>query len=457
MIRTLAAALLLATLSARADSRVETRDLDGGRLIAVAVEGKLLDVAQGLLLLVAPPEQGPPQLYHLDSGSTELRLLSTSLPREIDTVAVFDLDGDGRRDVVLGEPGKLYRAGTVGERIEVTAPVVVLEAEVDLRELAAGGFLASPLTVPQIGRLTTFAPDDDGRLAAALERELPRRARRRPTGLVLSTPRVRLVERPGQEPLFVVGPEALGTRRLRTLLLGPGEERVEAWSWLPDAEEVVDSWYADLNGVPALLVATVSARQIGLFEQKKLRVFPLRGGDRSRTGRGASLKVETASHRWQRLDPTAVDVTGDGLLDLVVVQPEGLGGKKLIVEAYPGRADARFHSIPLRTVVPARQAVWSFGVDVTGDGAADLVARSGVDLRVFAGILASGKKQVLEKRPRWEVELGSPDAAQATEGEPELVIRGRPEVRDIDGDGRAEVLVRGRRSGWSVLWVLDPG
>lgn len=59
---------------------------------------------------------------------------------------------------------------------------------------------------------------------------------------------------------------------------------------------------------------------------------------------------------------------------------------------------------------------------------------------------------MLEKRPRWELELEAPSGT----ADGEQVIRGRPEARDVDGDGRAEVLVRGRRGGWSVLWELDP-
>jgi hypothetical protein len=454
------AAWLLLVLPVAADSSVEVVELDGGRQITVAVEGKLLAVAEGPLLLVAPPGKADagPELFSLDLDSPdELRWLAGSLPRDVDTVAVFDLDGDGRRDIVLGEPGRLYRVGTLDKGVEVTAPELVLEADLDLAMLIAGDFLRPHgLVVPQVGILTSFGPDDSGQLVVTDEQELPVRAARESTGLVVSTPTVTFVRRPEEELLVAVGPEALGPHRLRSLLLGDGDP-IEAWSWLPEAEQVVDSWYVIANGRPALIVATISAQSVGLFEKKKLRVFPLKSGDRSRTGGTASFKAETISHHWQRVDPTLVDVTGDGLDDLVVVQPEGLSGKKLLVEAYPGRVNARFHPIPLRSVVPARQAVWHFGVDVTGDGVPDLVARSETTLQVFAGLADAKKKRVVSKKPHWQVELSAPASTQSADEDSELRARGRPEVRDVDGDGRPEILVRGWRKGWSVLWVVDSG
>jgi hypothetical protein len=56
--------------------------------------------------------------------------------------------------------------------------------------------------------------------------------------------------------VFATEPEALGVRRLRTLLLDPdgptAAQVVESWSLFPEPERVVDTGFSILDGAPVL-------------------------------------------------------------------------------------------------------------------------------------------------------------------------------------------------------------
>lgn len=224
---------------------------------------------------------------------------------------------------------------------------------------------------------------------------------------------------------------------------------LEAWSWLPAPERVVGSRYAAVGDRAVLIVTTVGSERLGVFAKQRLRVFSLRAGDRSRAGLGPALKAETVSYNWHRVVPEIADADGDGRPDLVVVQPDGLAGKKLVVEAFPGRGGAQFHLLPLRSVVAAGlPEAWRYGADVDGDGVADLVTYSHPEVRIFRGV--TGSKKVLDKKPHRLIRL------EASPVDPEKPNELRAlEVRDVDGDGRAEILVRRAGDGEGVLWVVD--
>jgi hypothetical protein len=139
-----------------------------------------------------------------------------------------------------------------------------------------------------------------GPTAPALSFDLPRRASRTSRGLVLESPSVRPVPGTGDSggpPCFATEPETHGPRRLRVVLLCPGDEPgtepVETWALLPGDETVTESHFGTLDGEPVLVVLT--REELGLFVKQQLRVFPLRGSQ-SRMARWQVF--ETWTYAW---------------------------------------------------------------------------------------------------------------------------------------------------------------
>ncbi len=464
------------------EAGVTVRETDGARLLEAILPGEIFsrtearraDGTGGLLLLVGGDGEGASWralVFLTLDGEGSIETIASDLPAALDAVAAVDLDGDGHREVLLGEEGKIYSLGPLTDP-GVREPVLILDRpHLDLDRIRAGGYLDSAeprLTVPEIGRLTVFAWRS-GRLEPEAEYALPIRARRQRTGLRLSTPPMAALRRGGSgAPLYAVGPEAYGKRRLRTLLIDPAgegseeEKAIEAYSWLPAPENVGDSRYVLLDGRPVLIVTTTSAEKLGIFEKKKLRLFPLRL-DRTRAGGKASFKTVTNSHHWQTADVVLADATGDGRDDLVIVGPAGLGQEKLMVTAHAGKGGGRFLPTPRKSVVEAEEARWHYGSDVDRDGVPDLVARANDRLLVFPGMLDRKQKRVLESEWRWSIGLpevgpgsdrqvvsigagsdGVSTSVEEQEEEEGLSYLGRPVVRDLDGDGREEIIVYGK-------------
>jgi len=438
------------------EARVTVRELERARLFEAVLPGELFshtearraDGTGGLLLLAGG--NGEPLSWRAlvfltlgDEGSLEV--IASNLPAALDAVATVDLDGDGHGEVLLGEAGKIYSLGPLAAGMGGRKPILILEApHLDLGR--SRGYLDPDkprMTVPEIGRLTVFAWRA-GRMEPEAEYEL------------------------------------YGSRRLLTLLINPAgegtadDQLIEAYSWLPAPENVRDRRYLLLDGRPALVVTTTSAEKLGIFEKKKLRVFPLRA-DRTRVGGPASLKIVTNSHHWQDADVVLADATGDGRDDLVIVGPAGLGEEKLMVEAYAGKGGGRFLVTPRKSVVEAESARWRYGSDVDRDAVPDLVARAGERLLIFSGLIDRKEKRLLVNEPRWSIRLPheSPDSGEQEkvvsigvgsdgvstsveerELDQEISYRGRPEIRDLDGDGREEIIVRGTYPGGAGFLVI---
>lgn len=427
--------------------------------------GHLLDTAtprvsgsrRRLVALTTPDDpkalrapEGPRSLYRIDPGQAGApRRLLDGLPAKSNALDVADLDGDGADEILLGEPGKLW---TLGSADAPAAPRLLLEASgFDLRRSAAsrGRFQAVDL-----GRLRTWTLDG-GRLVPGPEQALPVRATRERQSLRLSSLPVAPV---GDLPLQAVGPEENGKIRLRTLLLGADGQRTEAWSQLPGREKVDGARYIALDGRPALIVFTSDADKIGIFAEQRFRLFLL-SADRTRSGQPPSLAFETATNRWFPVEPVVLDLDRDGRQDLVVLQPEGLGGGDFVVDAFfaqgsPG--EGRFER-PRRLKLNNLEArFWRYGDDVTGDGAADLITLSETGLRVFAGT-ADPRRDLLDRRPRQTLDLGGGKetvtvamGAGSEGAEMETTLSnplGKPRLADLDGDGGMEILLASRNAG----------
>jgi len=211
----------------------------------------------------------------------------------------------------------------------------------------------------------------------------------------------------------------------------------------------------------------LNADKIGIFEKKKLRVFPLRT-DRTRVGTPPSLEIQTVTRNWYDIGIALADCDLDGLEDLVVLQPDGLGAKKLAVELYRGKGNGGFFATPKRSVIVARNARWAFGSDLGGDRAPDLVAiDSDQNLSVYSSLPGS-KKKVLGKDPTWSLSLdsggdgsvsvhisiGDDDDAESDRHN-DLGRSHQPVVVDLHDDGNPEILLRTDNGVQSILRIVE--
>ncbi len=245
-----------------------------GHLLAVAwpqgPEGR-----RHLIALVTPDDpkaedtpQGARSLYRIDPDRAGApRKLLDGLPEEIDALAALDLDGDGREEILLGQPGKIYSAGSPDA---ATAPRLLLEADgLTLR------WAGSPpvFQATEVGRLRTWTLTG-GQMMPGPALDLPVHAAREAQALRLSSlPATPIALPGGGAPLQVVGPEDSGKLRLRTLLFDATGKRSDAWALLPGKEKVDSFRYLALDGKPALLVTTSDAETIGVFAKQRLRLF----------------------------------------------------------------------------------------------------------------------------------------------------------------------------------------
>ena len=418
-----------------------------GQLLAKALP-RGADGRRRIVVLTTPDDpkavlapKGPRSLYLIDPERAGApRRLLDGLSAEANSLAAVDVDGDGADEILLGEPGKLF---TLGGPEAVAAPRLLLEASgVDLR----GWSPERPqiFQAAEMGRLRTWTLEG-GRMVPGPEASLPVRASREQKALRLSSLPVTPVP-----PVQAVGPEDNGKVRLRTVLLGPDGARTDTWAQLPGRENVDGFRYVALDGRPVLIVTTSDAEKLGIFAKQRFRLFPL-AADRSRSGTPPSLAFETETHRWFPIDPVLVDLDRDGKQDLVVLQPEGLGGGDLVIDTFFGQGNGRFEK-PRRLKLSNLDArSWSFGRDFTGDGIGDLVAiGSKTGLNIFAGT-ADPRRGLLDRRPRQVVDLAglgeSVSVSVGIGGEGMDVETSRSNtisglsVEDLDGDGRSEVLL----------------
>ena len=434
----------------------------GQKVVEAVLPGRLLDTTWPnlpLYLLVAKDSENDDAnsrtLLEFDpSGDGRLEVLASGLPKTIRSVHTLAGHG-GREKILLGEPGAIYRLNMGASTLEPLFKAKHLDLGYSKHFLAG-----DELLIPRVGQVESWAWND-GRLEHRHSLELPVRVDRQRGGLRVFTPPLSLLKSQGTQNL-VLGPVPQGRQRLHSEILSFGAEGEgsESWSLLPSPEAVEDRWYVSIDGKPALVVTTTSTEKIGVFEKKKLRVFPL-SSDRTRSGRAPRLALDTTTRRWFSPSVEVLDWDDDGRDDLVLITPDGFGGKKLILSVYFGKGSRTFSNRPRKTVIVAPQADWHFGSDLDGDRRPDLVTADENGLRIFSGASAENKKLVVEKTPRrtWTLEqLAASDAIRKTladfKEEDDELYPSDPTTIDSDGDGRHEILVRTQVPGATILWWI---
>jgi hypothetical protein len=428
-----------------------------------------------LWLLVAqslPAAEAPRSLWRLDlSPQPSLKRQARDLPKDLDQVLGLETTDGAPSPLMLLGGGKLFTLEADGSLRQRLEDPILDGARLRARVGPSAG--PSPFLVRQAVGQLHLLNFRDGQLQRATTAALPVSARRHRSYLEVASPATTGLRRPGTNPLYATGPEAHGSRRLRSVLFDPSavtaeEATWESWSQLPGNEEVAESWYGLLDGRPVLIVTTFSADKLGVFEKHRLRVWRL-SPDRTRAGRRPILQEITESRRWNSVEPVIADVNGDGRDDLVLFQTEGMDDDKLSAEAFLGQAGGQFQLTSRRTALATEASSWIFGNDVDGDGAPDLVALEKDQLLLFPGTGKESKKRWIEKQPALRIPL--PREAPAAQvvtltvspeaGKTDLEAQRKIDSRhlhwdDLDGDGVAEVwILETVASGQSLLRILE--
>ncbi len=321
--------------------------------------------------------------------------------------------------------------------------------------LASGGRLWLP--VERFGSLEVLTPDGAGGAATVASYALPRRAERTRWGLRLSSPPVLPVtgsaDAAGGAPCFATEPEAIGPRRLRVRRLCPSSAEagqsganaplagapVESFALLPGTETVTAARFARLDGETVL--AALTREKLGLFVKQRLRLFRLEA-TRNRMGTGPVLAADTDCPIWHPLELSFPDADGDGRRDLALVCDKGLIHEQLQIALYRGLGGARFEPRPRVVEIGGAYDMWSYDGDLDGDGRLDLLARS--EQAIFelrSG--GAGRRRPVAADPAWRFTLPPALLVDPLHLDPKRYHE-PPRILglwDLDGDGRAEVVI----------------
>lgn len=368
------------------------------------------------------------ELRRVRLGAGEQQILGTL---ETDQRPKLELliDADDQRLAVLAD-GALHVVG--GDHAQLPPAVLSTDPGVELVVHDRSPWAA----VADIGEVVLFdlGPVFEGGEPRELSRATtPVEADPRRSALELSSPPLSAVVRPGRGPAFAVGPQVLGNLRLRTQFVdetsqpgplravGPEDSETEAsetegaeavpvyWGMLPGVERLERSFFFEHDGRLVLGAVTLRADKQGILERKKLRLFDLER-DRTRTGARPFFERLTASRMWQGLQVKLADYDGDGQRDLALLQPEGMGGGKLVLDLFAAEGSG-FSERARRYVIKESEAWMSMSTDWTGDDIADVLVRAGNEVRAYS-IAGRPAKRPLSK-PDWS--LAFPEA-QRPEG-----------------------------------------
>lgn len=461
--------------------------------LSVGSEGSSLDISDagaGARNFVDSTQ--PRWLAWLDPAAEgRIEIVRRDIPGDVRAIDAIDRDGDGDEEIALWRPGGIWAAKN-GPQGLPDGPIEPLVADSDLDPGPnAARALCAPDCVDErrvwtevVGSLRAYGSDADGSWSRVVDIPMPVTARKDPQTLLLTSPPVRVLPPgTGGRRLFAIGPEPLGSDRLRTLLVDPAAPAdtppTECWSRLPGPEILIESAFLRIGGKPALVVTTRSSVKLGIFAEKWLRVFVLEE-DRTRRGAAPVLALETKMNLWQRTVPMMLDADRDGRADLVLAYWKGLKNGHVEVDAYLQGEDGTFSRSARTTsfeVPEADRSYLDFGRDLDGDGRADLILTAGGKIEIHTASPRSKKgDDLVEPAARFTLPLeadgaihvnmpaGSGDDGDDVGGDadgdgqgsspsrPKAV--GVPRFIDLDGDGRDEILVVGGGMGDGRLVVF---
>jgi hypothetical protein len=400
--------------------------------------------------------EAPDRLAPLGSGLPEGALDSA------------DLDGDGNDEQLLQHEGRVDLVTTSSEGSAETRALV---EDAELGRSCCGprgawdGFSEhdAAFRVTVLGAFRTYRRDPAGGVVLASEVPIPARVNAGSARARIASPAVHPIGvTSAGRVAFATEPEALGERRLRTLLIDPdgppATQVVESWSLFPQPERVVDTAFSVLDGEPVLVVTTISAEKLSLLGEKALRIFPL-GGNRTRAGDPPIFAATTGINLWQTTNPAIIDLDRDGRDDLVLAYWKGLKNAIASLEIYRGGAGPRFAKARSMSfdVEGGDKGFMTFGPDADGDGRPDLILLAEKELLVFPGVDSkSAAEKPVATRPSRRVALPAdfpnaggdsismgPGGLSFTRAAAGL---GTPQLVDLDGDGRPEALFAGNNA-----------
>lgn len=415
-----------AAVTAAAGPQVERRSAPHLEAHDLSLDGELVSAASAgdeLWLLVAPPDapDAPRTLLLWNrTRPAALELRASALDGWIKTLAIAEV-ADGERELWVGGLARLASLGPLATAGAEPPRTLLDDADFDLRSLARGRLRAGPersFVVAQAGRWRRFDASAGGVTRAGSGR-LPLEVEVDRGGLRLSSPpgeRVAFAGSGGRADRLLIGPEARGRARLRTLIVpletasDPAQESapVEVWAQLPAPEEVEQHAFVELDGATFLVVRSQGSEALNIFEEQRLRVLPL-VADRTRAGAAPTFAATLDSKRWHEIEFATGDPNRDGRSDLLVARPEGMRGKDLVLEAYLGLGGGRFERRPRRIDIEGPFELFRYRDDLDGDALPDLLTLRERTLELRRGVARSGP---VERKPFATLELRS--AARAT-------------------------------------------
>ena len=287
------------------------------------------------------------RLYSLPpAGEGDLVLIRDDLPSDTQSLDAADIDGDGQDELLLDREGELLMVelgGTTAKARTLLSDPGLPAARVG-HNTTSGGSPGSVVTVVQLGSLRLFGPggsEPGWHLLADVELPLEGSARGNRIEVRSAVPSF-VGRREDGTLLFATRPRAWIGRRLQVQLIQvgtSGEATVtDCWAALPEAEDVLESFFLMLDDRPSLLVTTKPAGKLGLFGEKRLRLYRLER-DRSRLGITPLLATQSRMNLWQNSVPRLHDVNGDAAASPTttntVARPEATATAMLCARSRP--------------------------------------------------------------------------------------------------------------------------